>query len=177
MIIITGIAGSGKSMQGSILAKKLNYQWISIGQLLRNSVQDQDKKAQLMGKLLSDDIVNNTFKKAIANLDNKCVIDGFPRTQGQANWLVEQNLKQKIKVTCVINLVMSENAVMKRLLQRKREDDTENVIRERFKEYKRDILPILEILRKNNINVYEINGDQTIQQVQNDILNVLPKNL
>jgi len=51
MIIFLGPAGSGKSVQGQLLAEKYNWQWLSVGQLLRASSDEKVQKIMQKGKL------------------------------------------------------------------------------------------------------------------------------
>ncbi len=54
MIIILGVAGSGKSTQSKLLAVSNNLVWISIGELLRNNIKDHRKNDMLNGKMLEE---------------------------------------------------------------------------------------------------------------------------
>jgi adenylate kinase len=50
MIIFFGMAGSGKSLQGEILAEKYGWKWLSMGKLLREQddaeIQEKQKKGE-----------------------------------------------------------------------------------------------------------------------------------
>src|SRR6266545_3763861 len=146
MIILTGVAGAGKSMQGKILADEHGYAWISCGEVLRVLVTGKRRQEMLEGKLLSDDEVINVMDKVLELVDTmqEFVLDGFPRTVPQADWLLDQVHQKRFKLTAVINLVASDEVVRQRLLGRGRQDDTEEVIAKRFQEYHAVTLPILD---------------------------------
>jgi len=92
MIILTGVAGAGKSMQGKMFADEHGYAWISTGEILRVLVTGKRRQEMLEGKLLSDDEVITILDSVLNLIDSKqeFVLDGFPRTINQANWLLDQ---------------------------------------------------------------------------------------
>src|SRR3712207_5235772 len=126
-----GVAGAGKSMQGRILADEHGYAWISTGEILRVLVTGQRRQEMLQGKLLSDEEIIELMDKVFELIDTKqeFVLDGFPRTVPQADWLTEQAAKGRFDLHCIINLVASEDIVVERLTKRGRPDDTRDVIR------------------------------------------------
>lgn len=175
MIIIMGIAGSGKSVQSTLLASNLGLQHVSIGKLLRKSHSKSFEKDLQAGKLLDDDQVNKTLKTNLEKRDQKEVIlDGFPRTLNQAKWLLSMQDEGLIRINCIIHLKVAENIARNRLLARKRPDDHALAISRRFLEYKKEILPIINQFREAGIAVYEIDGSGPISDVQMAIKKVLP---
>jgi adenylate kinase family enzyme len=64
---------------------------------------------------------------------------------------------------------------MKRLLSRARQDDTEEAIRARFKEYEQAALPVIEQFKEAGVSVYDIDGNRTVEEVHHDIVNALKK--
>jgi adenylate kinase len=175
MIIFMGVAGSGKSAQGKMLADHLALPWVSTGEFLRMLVAGEKRRDMVAGKLLGDAEIISLVQKIFAMIDQKegFILDGFPRTTAQADWLLNQVKHGQSTVSAVIHLTADEEVVLKRLLGRGRQDDTEVAIRERFEEYEAQVKPILEHFKKANIPVYDINGDQTIAEVQADILKAL----
>jgi adenylate kinase len=118
MIILTGVVGAGKSMQGRLFADEHGYAWISTGELFRVLVTGERRAQMLEGKLLSDDeviaLVDKTLK--LIDLDQEFVLDGFPRTKVQTDWLLKQVEDGRLKLTAVFNLAASREIVKKRLL-------------------------------------------------------------
>jgi adenylate kinase len=172
LIILTGVAGSGKSMQGRLFADESGYAWISTGELLRVLVTGQRRHEMLQGKLLSDDemitIMDKVFE--LVDLQSEFVLDGFPRTIPQCDWLLTQVHSGRIKLTAVVNLSATEEVVHDRLKNRGRLDDTEEAIAQRFEEYRQTTLPILKYLKKEDVPVHTIDADQSPEAVHDDIL-------
>ena len=59
MIIFMGVAGSGKSVQGRLLADTLGLPWLSTGEFLRMLISGQRRKDMQAGKLLDIDCLNH----------------------------------------------------------------------------------------------------------------------
>jgi len=156
-----GVAGSGKSMQGRLFADENGYAWISTGELFRVLVTGERRKQMLEGKLLSDneviELVDRSFN--LIDMSQEFVVDGFPRTQVQAEWLLEQVKAGRTKLTAVINLNASPEIVKQRLLSRGRQDDTEDAIKQRFVEHETMTKPILNYLRSANVPVCDIDAE------------------
>src|ERR1041385_72404 len=172
MIILMGVAGAGKSLQGKILADEHGYAWISTGEILRVLVTGKRRHEMLEGKLLSDEEMILLMDKVLDLIDTsqEFVLDGFPRTVPQVDWLLEQVHKGRFQLSAVIHLAASESVVRDRLLSRGRQDDTEEAIAKRFFEYKNETLPILEHLRKEGAKVCDIDASQEPRVVHDAIL-------
>ena len=65
MFILFGPAGSGKSLQGQILAEKYGWRWLSVGQLLRDQKNPALDKIMKEGGLVDDNFVVNMMHDAI----------------------------------------------------------------------------------------------------------------
>ena len=172
MIILTGVAGAGKSMQGKILADEHGYAWISTGEILRVLVTGKRRQEMLEGKLLSDTEMIAILDKVFELIDpsQEFILDGFPRTVPQADWLLDEVHKGRFSLTAVINLSASEDVVKERLITRGRQDDTDEAIAERFREYRAVTLPILEHFKQENIPVCTIDAAQEPRAVHDAIL-------
>lgn len=170
-----GVAGSGKSMQGRMLADDYGYAWISTGEVLRVLITGQRRQEMLSGKLLSDEEVIKVMDTVLNLIDTnqEFVIDGFPRTVEQADWLLAQTEQGRFALSAIIHLEADESVVRKRLALRGRQDDTDEAIAERFKEYREVTLPILEHFAKEGVLVHSVNADQTPKAVHQDIMKVL----
>ncbi len=172
MIILTGVAGAGKSMQGKILADEHGYAWISTGEILRVLVTGKRRQEMLQGKLLSDEEMVTILDKIFELIDptQEFILDGFPRTIPQADWLLEQVHNGRFSLTAVINLSASEDVVRERLMARGRLDDNDEAIAERFREYRAVTLPILNHFREEGVVVHDINAAQEPRVVHDEIL-------
>ena len=170
-----GVAGSGKSVQGKMLADQVALPWVSTGEFLRMLISGQQRKDMLAGKLLDDKQIISLVQKIFNVVDTKheFILDGFPRTSSQADWLINQFKHGQLSVSAVINLQASEDVVRKRLLGRGRQDDTQEAISERFQEYQETIVPVMEQFKDAGITIHNINGEQDSKKVHKDILAAL----
>jgi adenylate kinase len=175
MIIFTGVAGAGKSFQGKKLADEKGLPWLSTGEFLRMLISGERRKDMLAGKLLEDQeiiaLVQRIFN--VVDVKNEFVLDGFPRTVAQADWLLNQSKHGQLKITAVVNLQSDEATGKQRLLERGRQDDTDEAIAERFKEYAESIVPILEHFKDAGVTVHDIDGNQGMDKVHEDIMAAL----
>lgn len=172
-----GVAGAGKSMQGRIFADEHGYAWVSTGELFRVLVTGEQRKKMLKGQLLSDNevisLVDKTLK--LIDLNQEFLLDGFPRTIPQTEWLLNQIHQQRLHLTAVFNLQASLDVVEKRLLNRGRVDDTPEAIELRFKEYSETTLPILDYLKKENAPVYNVDANKDPLYVHDEIMRYIEK--
>ncbi len=176
MIIFMGVAGSGKSMQGRLLADELGLPWLSTGEFLRMLISGRQRKDMVAGKLLDDQQIIALVQKIFHLIDTnqEFVLDGFPRSGAQADWLLGQVKHGQLKVTAVIHLKASPAIVQQRLLNRGRPDDTAQAISERFEEYEESIKPILDHFRQAGIAVCEVDAESDAARVHQAILKVMP---
>jgi len=175
MILLMGIAGSGKGTQGALLAKEHGLHVISTGELLRNYGSPEQKQRMLTGEILADEEVTALLDKALSELPDKnaVILDGYPRRISQADWLLDQAKAGHFKLDKVLHLKVSREAVKARLLDRGRQDDHNDAIEERFNEYERATLPILEHLKEAGVQVIGINGEQSVDNVHQTIMAVI----
>ncbi len=158
MLVVVGMAGSGKSTQSQLLTASGAYRWVSIGEILRREASQQELTEMQAGKMLNDDRVISYLKAELNRIGDKpeVIIDGFPRSVYQADWL----LKSGFNLRAVVHIIANRDVVMDRLINRGRPDDHNSAITERFKEYDETIRPIIEDLQKNGVKVVEINGNK-----------------
>lgn len=175
MIILTGVAGSGKSLQGKLLADELAVPWLSTGEFLRMLIVGQKRKDMLSGKLLADHEIIALVQKifTIIDVSQEFVLDGFPRTVVQADWLINQVKHSQLQMTAVVHLTASQEAVEARLLGRGRIDDTPAAIEERFREYEESIKPILADFKTAGLPVYDVDAEQSPDAVHQRIRDLL----
>lgn len=171
MIIIMGVAGAGKSVQGRWLADEVGLPWLSTGEFLRMLVTGKRRKEMLEGKLLDDSEVISLADKIFHMIDMKeeFILDGFPRTRKQSEWLIAQHKAGLINISMVLHIEASEEVVAQRLLERGRLDDTEEAISKRFKEYKKVTLPIIKHFEAKKVRVCHVDGESTPEEVHASI--------
>jgi adenylate kinase family enzyme len=172
MIVFMGVAGSGKSTMGQLLAAYLHCPWISTGNLLRQSMGPEIQKQMLRGEIINDEqtltVLDDEFRRIGAG-QNQFVLDGTPRTMRQAKWLVEKDKSGEVKITAIVHLISSQDIAKGRLLARQRPDDHEEAIKARFREYDDSIVPILDFLSSEGYKVHAINAEQRPEKVEADI--------
>ena len=175
MILMMGAAGAGKSIQGHQLADQYGYAYISTGEIFRVLITGKRRNEMLEGKLLSDEEVIRVVDKVLELIDTKeqFILDGFPRTKPQVDWLLEQHKAGRFNLATVINLEISEAVIRKRLQKRGRSDDTDQAISQRHKLYQDVTRPLLDYMKKKGMQVIDIDADRDPQAVHRDILRVL----
>ena len=168
MILFIGVVGAGKSVQGKYLSDLLGFPWISTGEILRQHIAGELRDKMLRGDLLSDEDLYQVVEPILRELLGKSeiILDGFPRTQAQADWLEEFVEDNATEISCIIHLEADENEVLKRLLKRGRPDDTRDVITNRFNEYRTKTLPIISFFEKNGAKVVSVDGNGTEEEVR-----------
>lgn len=167
-----GQAGSGKGTQGEFLAKDLAYDYFSTGHYLRTYLTEERRAEMLKGKLLGDDEMIKIITSYLSSLEDKdrTILDGFPRTIVQAEWLQRLNESGDINIEGVVFLDVSEDKLLNRLLQRGRPDDTVQAIKKRFHEYGELTAPVINFFNDNGVKVYRIDGDKSIEEVHKTII-------
>jgi len=163
MIILFGLAGSGKSTQGQILAKKHGLVWLSVGQVLRDT--GQFDKILEKGELVPDKQVVQIMHRQIKTIRSSgrdIILDGFPRDLWQAKW-VAAHLASDISQAVVLDVPKDELLV--RIMARGREDDTREAVEKRFDIVERNLSGILRELKKQGIKVSKVSGLGSITTV------------
>lgn len=175
MILLMGPAGAGKSMQGHQLADEYGYAYISSGEVFRVLFTGRRRHEMLEGKLLSDGEVIRVIDRVLEFIDTKeqFILDGFPRTKPQVDWLLMQVEAGRLELPVVVNLDLSEEAIRERLKKRARLDDTEEAITQRYNDYQAVTRPILDYMKEKGITIVQVNGDGTPAEVHTQICNAL----
>lgn len=175
MILMMGAAGAGKSIQGHQLADQYGYAYISTGEVFRVLITGKRRNEMLAGNLLSDEEVIRVVDKVLELIDTKeqFILDGFPRTKPQVDWLLEQHEKGRFELPTVINLEVDVEVVRKRLQKRGRLDDNDSAISVRHKQYEAVTRPLLSYMKQKGIDVFDIDADRDPHVVHLDILRAL----
>ena len=136
-IIMIGGPGSGKSTYSELIKKELGIAHIYTGDMMRELAKQDTPDGRKVKELLSKGefaptpIVINAVKERMKQPDAQkgYVFDGFPRNVEQAGAMEAKD----IEYDHVINLVVSEEEVIKRLTARGRADDKPEIIKTRIK--------------------------------------------
>jgi len=125
-IVLLGAAGSGKGTQAEYISTKYNLKKIATGDLLRAEIIKQTelgnkiKSIVKAGSLVDTNIIVQLVLEKLQSNDNDngAIFDGFPRTVMQAQILDDMLEKQVQRIDTVIELVVSEDDLVKRLSNR-----------------------------------------------------------
>lgn len=171
MIILVGAAGSGKGTQGRFLKETTGYDYISTGEVLRQQGTDQQKALIKQGHLLPDAEIIDIVDEILSTIGdpNRLILDGFPRTIAQADWLIAQVKQGRIQKPEVVNLEVDRDVMYSRLIKRARPDDTEQVILHRLDSYESVTRPILQRFTSAGIRVLNIDAGQMPDAVRQAI--------
>lgn len=187
-IIFIGRSGSGKGTQIELLKEHLTTTrpegsifHFESGQHFREFIKAEGYTSELMrniiaeGKLAPDFITGWLLVDALVKGFKKgqtLILDGFPRTQTQALTLdsaMEYYNRENIKV---VHIDVSEDEVRRRMKSRGRADDTSHdVIESRIAWYNQNVIPTINYLRtKPQYEVIDINGEQSIEEIQKELI-------
>lgn len=173
MIIFFGPTGAGKSVQGQMIAARHEWEWLSTGQLLRDSNDSDIIRILKSGDLVSDGVTYDVFHKAIQEAKedgfSNVIIDGFPRTKAQAEWLAKYMEMHNEKIDLVIALEVPESEIMKRLEKRGRMEDTPETIAKRMTIYRQKMYPVLGIFAEQGVRIVHIDGTGTVGEIHDRI--------
>ena len=151
-LVLLGPPGAGKGTQAELLSDKLGVPHISTGNLFRANISQQTalgreaKKYLDAGDLVPSDVTNRMVESRIAEPDaaKGFVLDGYPRTVDQAVALEKMLQQSGHTLDGVVSFEVADDVVVERMLGRGRDDDTEEVIRNRMQVYRDETAPLLQ---------------------------------
>lgn len=156
-LVILGRQGSGKGTQAARISERFGVVHISTGDMLRAAVAEEtplgQKAKALMdaGDLVPDEIMIGIVDERLRKEDvvtGGFLLDGFPRTVGQAEALAEFAGDD---LDLAINLDVAVEEVTARMVARGREDDTAEGIARRLELYEAETAPLLEWFEERGI--------------------------
>ncbi len=126
-IVLMGPPGCGKGTQGKMLEAKWGIPQLSTGDMLRAAVREgtevglQAKAFMDRGELVTDDVIVGIMRERLAKSDCQggYILDGFPRTQGQAEALDQMLAQMQQELTAAVNLDVTDEDVVARLSGRR----------------------------------------------------------
>lgn len=177
-IVLLGAPGSGKGTLAKQLKEKYGYTLITTGDILRaekNSDSEIGKQIKnLIGKgnLVPDDLINQIIEKEIPKTKEPFILDGFPRTVPQGEFL------DKITdVNLVIYLEVSDETIQERILERgktsgREDDQSVEIIQRRIKQFKGETFPLIDFYKAKKVLTY-VDGEGSIEEVFEMVENIL----
>lgn len=190
-IVLVGPPGAGKGTQAQYIASHLSIPKISTGDIFRANVSGgtelgrQAKQYMDRGDLVPDEVTIAMVRDRLAEDDARdgFLLDGFPRNVPQAETLKKILAEWDARLDIVLELVVDEDEVVRRLSGRRtcdrcgriwhvdfddkqddicddcgghlfqRDDDKEEVVQHRLEVYKQDTAPLVQFYADENILV------------------------
>ena len=210
-VLLLGAPGVGKGTQAQRLMAEFGIPQISTGDLLRQHRRDHTPLGILaddlmsQGKLVPDDLVNQMVAARLNEPDTEhgYILDGFPRTLNQAEWLDRQLVAYLLPVVA-INIVVDQQVLLERITGRltcpicgtiyniyskppkhdrvcdfdgaalvQRADDTVQVFHERMRAFEQKTSAVIEYYREHGNRFAEVDGDRPIDEVTQSIREML----
>ena len=205
-IALFGPPGVGKGTQAKLLVERHGLAHISTGNIIRAAIRAETpvglkaKQYVRTGKLVPDDIMRALAEDAIAEQSHeKFILDGYPRTVQQAEWLTEFMQANAHPMEAIISLCVPDEQIVERLSKRRmhkltgenyhldfnppppdvdpaliiqRRDDTPEVIRERLRVYRQETQPVEDYYRHRG-QLIEVDGVGSFDEVFARIESVL----
>ncbi len=175
-LVILGPPGAGKGTQAARIAGSFGIPAISTGDIFRANIKNetplgqQVKEVLASGGYVTDEITNAIVRDRLLEDDAErgFLLDGYPRTAAQVEALDAILAERDHRLDAVLELTVDEEAVVGRLLKRAaeqaREDDTEEVIRERQAIYRKETAPLTEIYGARGL-LRQVDGMGTVDEV------------
>ena len=186
ILIFFGPPGAGKGTQANLIAKKLKIPHLSTGDILRKKLTESDnlsitlKKIMDTGHLVSDNILNQIVSNRLTYRDckNGFILDGYPRTIAQKDFLSNFLDKNKLEISYIFDLEINEEIIADRIYARSnienRLDDKKEIIKTRIAKYFKETRPLSEFYSSIYPKKYNIiDGNQEIEMIERDILKII----
>lgn len=200
-LILFGPPGAGKGTQAKELIEKFNIPQISTGDILRTAISNKTKlgleakKFMDAGNLVPDDVVMGLVDERLKEKDcsKGFILDGFPRTVAQAEFL-----DSIVNIDKVIALQVPNSEIVERITGRRtskktgkiyhikynppvdekeedliqRDDDTEVAVIKRLENYEKQTLPVLEYYKSKGKTTL-VNGSRKPKEITEELISII----
>jgi adenylate kinase len=205
-VILLGAPGSGKGTQAQTICRVLRVPQVSTGDIIRSAIRNQTalglefRSYADAGSLVPDELVNRLVENRLAQCDcaRGFLLDGYPRTLEQAEWLDAALAASGRPIDRVISFDVDDAVILERITGRRtdpetgrtyhlrfnpppaeiaprlvqRPDDTEAVLRRRLTEYREKTAPIVPHYERRNL-LHRVNGEGAVADVKRRVLDAL----
>lgn len=205
-LVIFGPPGAGKGTQAGLLEERRGLVQISTGDIIREAMENETpvgKEAKSYvenGDLVPDEVVRKLAENAVADEGHDdFILDGYPRTIQQAEWLTSFMGDHDVAIDAVLSLQVPDEVIVKRLSRRRvhdetgetyhldhdpppedvdsdlivqREDDQPETVRNRLEVYEEETKP-LEDYYADRGQLITVDGNGDIEEVYGRIESVL----
>jgi len=205
-LVLLGPPGSGKGTQGERLREDLDLPYYATGDILREAVREQTELGQKAkeymdrGDLVPDEVIIGVIAERIAGheAEDGFILDGFPRTVGQAEALEGRMDELAKRLTAALLIEVGDDEVVRRLGGRRtcpnghvfhaefdppqsegvcdvcgaelqtRDDDKPDVIKHRLNQYREKTEPLVAWYEDRGV-LERVSGEKDQDQVEEDI--------
>lgn len=184
-VVFLGPPSSGKGTQAKIVGERLAVPAISTGDMLREAVAEGSELGRLVaavleaGELVDDETMARVVRERLARPDTGrgFILDGYPRTMAQAETLERILGERGEKLDAALLIDVPEDELIARALGRGRQDDREEVLRERLRLYREKTAPLVGYYEERGL-LARVDGDRPVEEVTVQVLSELgvPKN-
>ena len=174
-IVIFGAPGSGKGTYSDEIVARYGMGHISTGDVLRSEIKNGTELGKIAkgyidnGQLIPDELMIDILAKTYDSLPagKGVIFDGFPRTIAQAEALKKMLAERKHDMGVMIELIVDEETLLARLLNRAieqgRADDNEETIKKRFEVYHKQTEPLSKWFEQEGIrNTFTWKGSKEV---------------
>lgn len=181
-VLLFGIQGSGKWTQAQLLIQEFPalFSYFSSGDAFRaltstpNAIGDYLKHRLASGQLIDDKVTNALFElymHSVIDDDKAMLLDGYPRSVPQLEMMLIACQKYTREMVAV-HFALDEATAIQRMKTRWRNDDTDESIAKRIKQYYEITVPMLTVWGKV-FPVITIDASRSIETIYTDLKSTL----
>ena len=121
LVVLLGPPGVGKGTLADFCVTEMGFRAVSTGQILREHITNETslgekvKRQMTMGQLVDDSLVDQIFESWFVQQqrDVPVLLDGYPRTVQQANFLLQLLRQYNLERSCAVFLMEADVSIVK----------------------------------------------------------------